>query len=389
MPTVVIIHAAEDTLPARALAEKLRQAKLDVVLEKTGDELRSALGSANLAIGLWSPRSTSQAELAEHASFAKGKTKLIHATMQSAPAPEPFRNEAAVNLTGWRGEDDFPAWRELAAQVTKLAGVAPLPPPAPKPPSGFFQPGIVPPAAQAAPGAAPRSAAPAQAPRQQASPPQRQQQAAAPRPAHAPRAERTSSEPASEKKGGAGMLIAIIAVVVLLLGGGGYWFMTQNSSGGSAYESVDASSPSALRAFLAGEPSAADRERAQTALAELEQAALADARAANTVDAWEAFLRDFPDSGEAVYAQGQIQQLRLQQNTAPPPLGPDGQPLPLGPDGLPLQTPPVDPNAPPATTVAPPPGPTTTAPPATGPATITPPPAEEPAPEEPATAPTP
>ncbi|MBC7768331.1 MAG: toll/interleukin-1 receptor domain-containing protein, partial [Phycisphaerales bacterium] len=160
MPTVVIIHAAEDTLPARALAEKLRQAKLDVVLEKNGDELRSALSSAKVAIGLWSPRSTSQPELADHAVFAKGKTKLIHATMQSAPAPEPFRNENAVNLTGWRGEDDFAAWRDLAKMVTDKAGVAPLPPPVPKPPSGFFQPGVVGDTAQAPPAGQQRQAAP-------------------------------------------------------------------------------------------------------------------------------------------------------------------------------------------------------------------------------------
>ncbi|HYD89083.1 MAG TPA: hypothetical protein VEA80_16520 [Vitreimonas sp.] len=382
MPTVVIIHAADDTLPARALAEKVRQAKLEVVLEKTGDELRSALSSATLAIALWSPRSTAQPELAEHASFAKGKTKLIHATMQSAPAPEPFRNEPAVNLTGWRGEDDFPAWRELAAQVTQKAGVAPLPPPTPKPPSGFFQPGVVAPAAQGAPAApAAKATGPRQAPaqpRQQAAP---RPQPTAPRPAPAPRAER-APEPAAEKKGGGGMLIAIIAVVVLLLaGGGGYWFMTQNNAG-SAYESVDATSVSALREFLAGDPSTADRERAEAALAQLEEAALSDARAANTIEAWEAFLRDFPNSDEAVYAQGQIQQLRLQQNTAPPPLGPDGQPLPLGPDGQPL---PVDPNAPPATTVTPP-ATTPTTPPATGPTTISPPPAEEPPPEEPPSA---
>ena len=44
MATVAIIHAAEDTLPARALAEKLRAAKLSVQLElPPGEELREAV----------------------------------------------------------------------------------------------------------------------------------------------------------------------------------------------------------------------------------------------------------------------------------------------------------------------------------------------------------
>ena len=34
MPSVVIIHAGEDTLPARALAEKLRAANLTSILEQ-------------------------------------------------------------------------------------------------------------------------------------------------------------------------------------------------------------------------------------------------------------------------------------------------------------------------------------------------------------------
>lgn len=383
MPTVVIIHAAEDTLPARALAEKVRQAKLDVVLEKTGDELRSALSSATLAIGLWSPRSTTQPELAEHAVFAKGKTKLIHATMQSAPAPEPFRNEPSVNLTGWRGEDDFPAWRELAKLVTDKAGVAPLPPPAPRPASGFFQPGVVPPGSPGAVAAAPqqpatqqRQAAPAQQ-RPAAQQPQRQQAAAqAPRPAPAPRAERAPDT--GEPKKGGGMMIAIIAIVVILLGGGGaFWFMTQGNSG-AAYESVDTTSPSAIRDFLAGDVSDADRDRAQADLARLEQEALSDARNTNTVEGWEAFLADFPQSSEAVYAQGQIQQLRLQDSAAPPALGPDGQPLP---------TAPLDPDlVPPGSTTVTPPATTTTPPASEGPASIAP-PIEEPAPEEPPSTP--
>lgn len=382
MPTVVILHAAEDTLPARALAEKVRQAKLDVVLEKSGEELREALKGAAVSIALWSPRSVTQPELAENANFAKGKSKLIHATMQSAQPPAPFANESAVNLTGWRGEDDFPAWRDLAKLVTDKAGVAPLPPPTPKPASGFFQPGVVTPqAAQQTAAAQPaqqQQRNQQQRSQQQQQRPAQQQQRAAPPPPPRPTPSRAPAE-AGEKKGGANMvLIAIITfIVVAVAGGGGYWFLTQNNNG-AAYASIDNESVTALREFLAGNPSDADRERAEADLDRLEAAALADARAANTIEGWEAFLNNFPQSDEAVFARGQIEQLRLQQSSAPPALGPDGLPLP--PDGLPPETPAGD-----TTTTTPAP----TTPPASdsGPASLTPPATDEQETQEPADAP--
>ncbi|MBI3438258.1 MAG: toll/interleukin-1 receptor domain-containing protein, partial [Proteobacteria bacterium] len=190
MATVVIIHAADDTLPARALAEKLRQAKLTVVLEKQGDDLRDAVKSAQAGVALWSPRSATEATMVDDVSFARGKTKLVHALMQNTPLPDAFRSDKSANLTGWRGEDDFAGWRELAKLVTERAGVAPLPPPAPRVDSGFFSPGRVDPAqvsnaggAQAA-HAAQRRAAPAPAPRQAAPP---RAPASAPRAAASPR----------------------------------------------------------------------------------------------------------------------------------------------------------------------------------------------------------
>ena len=389
MASVVIIHAADDTLPARALAEKLRQAKLSVIIERQpGDQLREALQSAPVAIALWSPRSVGVAELVEEAKFAKGKTKLVHATMQSAAAPEPFRSDETVNLTGWRGEDDFASWRQLADSVTKKAGVAPLPPPAPRPPSGFFQPGVPQGAAAPAPQATPQQArqqqqAPRQAP-QPAAQQQRAQPAPRPQPTPQPRQQAAPPPPRAEaasgekKGGGMGMIIGIIALVVIVLGGGGaYWFMTQNNAAQTtAFEDVDLGSASAIREFLATNPSDEEREQARQALAELEQQQLDAARDANTIEAFEAFLRDFPDSSEAIFVQGQIAQLRLQEGdpNATTTLPPDGATTT---DGATAPNPDL---VPPGTTA-----PTT---PGAGPAVIAPPASEPPA-GEPGTAPTP
>ncbi|MGD9816562.1 MAG: TIR domain-containing protein [Hyphomonadaceae bacterium] len=369
MPTVVIIHAAEDTLPARALAEKLRQAKLTVVLEKPpGDELRDAVKGAPVTIALWSPRSVTQQPLIEEVNFARGKSKVFHACMQSAAIPEQFRNDKSVNLTGWRGEDEFAAWRELAKLVTDKAGVAPLPPPAPKPPSGFFQPGR-PDAggAQQQPArGAQQGARPAQQPQsRQAPPPRQQQQQQAPRPAPQRPAPAASASGDAPKKGGGMMIVAILTfIVVAAAGGGGYWWWSQQQGGASAataWEQVDQNDASSLRAFISADPGEY-RDEAEAALVALEQSSFQAAMSANSIEALEAFVNDFPESEHAIAAQGRIAELR----TLAPATTTSGATAP---------TEATDPDlVPPGSTT------TTPAPDAGGPAALSP-PAEEPAPE--------
>jgi hypothetical protein len=376
MASVAIIHAAEDALPARALAEKLRQAKLTVILEKTGDELRNAVKDAKVTVALWSPRSTGQPALVEDTNFAKGKSKVIHALMQNAAAPDPFRGEkAVVNLTGWRGEDDFPAWRELAKLVTDRAGVSSIPPPAPKPASGFFQPGLVREAQTAGAGAAQARSAP----QRQAAPPPRPQQAA-PRPAAAPPrapAPRVAEPPREKSSGGGRMvMIAIVTfIVVALVGGGGYYFWNQSQNAdatATAWQTIDQNSADALRDFLAGDPGDY-RDEAQQALAALEERSFEAASDADTIEALEAFVNDFPESEHAVAARGRIAELQLAQPAATP--DPNAPADPNAPGATP------DPDlVPPGSTATPAPAPTTGGPaPITPPATETP-PAEQPAP---------
>ena len=366
MPSVVIIHAGEDTLPARALAEKLRAANLTPILEQSNsDALRNAIKTAPVTIALWSPRSVAQASLADETSFARGKSKVVHATMQNAAAPDAFRGDKTVNLTGWRGEDDFPAWRELAQWVTERAGVKPLPPPAPRPPSGFFQPGMAR-AAAGATAAAPTPTRGRAAPQPQPAP---QQARSAPRPAPAPAPtqqrsqappRQTSAPAESGGGGGRGMMIAIITfVVVAVAGGGGYYFWNQSQSSATttAWDGVAQNDADALRAFLAGDPGDY-REEAQAALAALEERSYESASDNDTIEAFEAFLNDFPESEHAIAARGRIAELQSM-----PAVPVEGE---------------VDPNALPPTEATPPdadlvPPDSTAATPDGGPATLTPP----------------
>lgn len=368
MPTVAIVHAADDALPARALAEKLRAAKLTVVLERPpGEETRAAGKNANVTIALWSPRSVAQVALADDVAFLRGKTKLIHASMQNASPPDAFRGDKTVNLTGWRGEDEFPGWRELAKQVTDKAGVAPLPPPAPRPASGFFQPGLVNAEAQTArppqQQRAQQRPAAQQAPRQQA-----QRPAPAPQRSSAP-PQRAPQQSASEGSGGGrGFLIgAIVFVVVALAGGGGYWFWSQQQGAqttSAAWDAIDRNDADSLRAFISGDPGER-REEAQQALAELEERSFEAASDADTIEAFEAFVNDFPESQHALAARGRIAELQ----TMTPAAATDSTTL------APTETTPDPDLVPPGATT-----PDTSG----GPATLTPPAEEQPAETPPA-----
>jgi len=352
MVSVVIVHAADDALPARALAEKLRAAQLTPVIEKYGADVRDAAKSAKVAIALWSPRSVGEASLIEDVEQIGGK--VVQASMQNAAPPPQFGGGKLFNLTGWRGEDDFRPWRELADEVTNRAGVAPLPEPS-RGTTSFFQPGRVGAAASAP--AAPRSSTPQQ-PRA-ATPP--------PRPAPPPR-----DEP-DEKKGSPIGLIAIVLIGLIALGGGGYWYMNQSqgSASASAWEDVAKNDAAEIRAFLNASPGDY-RDEAEAALAELDQQTFDAAQEADSIEAFEAFLEEFPDSENAIAARGRIAELR-----ANPPVDPNA--LPVEGEVPPIEALPADPDLVP-------PGAVTTPPPAdTGPAPLTPPAPDPAAPAAPAT----
>ncbi len=289
MAQVVIIHALEDTLPARALAEKLRRDELDVTLEKpAGEETRQALESAALAIALWSPRSVDRADLIEDVAYARQAGPVLHAVMQNAAAPAQFHQDRGVNLTGWRGEEDFAGWRQLAKFVADAAGVAPAPPPAPQPESGFFSPGL---AAEAA--GAPN--------------PVRERETAPPQPAT-----QTASDRTEVPKRGSRLIMAGLAIAALGGAGGGFYFWSQSNApvgeAASPLDELDPNDAAALRA-LVNDGSGALAERAQQALSELEERSFEAASDANIVEL-EAFLSEFPQSQHAAAARRRIAELQ-------------------------------------------------------------------------------
>jgi hypothetical protein len=158
------------------------------------------------------------------------------------------------------------------------------------------------------------------------------------------------------------VIAAIVFVVVAALGGGGYWFMTQNNAQATsaAWDAVSRDDADALRAFIANDPGQY-RDEAETALANLEENSFSSAQRADTIEAYEAFLNDFPESEHATRANGRIAELR----TLTPATTEVTEDVPLAPE--------TDPDLLPPGTTAPATPDTTD-----GPAQITP-PTEEPA----------
>ena len=330
MTRVVILHAAEDSAPARALAEKLRMMRLSSVYDETpGPALREAMEEAICTIALWSPRAASRPDLIGEAAFALNTGRLVHVRMHNAEPPLEFSQDPSVNLTGWRGEDEFPGWRDLAAAVTqhldaaraaasaaRAATAAPPPAPAYEPPA----PAYAPPPAYVPPPAAPIYAEPPR--RYEATP---------------PRSDVYDDPPKRASLVQLALIGLATFVIVAAVGIGGYaLYQNQNGAAEAArlWRSVDQTDVAQLRGYL--ESPYADRYRAEAeaALEGLELARLDAARTADTIETLEAFLQDFPESRHAVQVRGRIAELRQSQPNLETPPASDLTAAPVDPNAL-------------------------------------------------------
>jgi hypothetical protein len=94
-----------------------------------------------------------------------------------------------------------------------------------------------------------------------------------------------------------------------------WWQQSQSSHASAAFDQIDRNDPGALRAFIAAN-SGAVKSQAEGALSELEERSYEAASDADTIEALQQFLRDFPNSQHALSARGRIAELQANPDTA-------------------------------------------------------------------------
>jgi len=114
------------------------------------------------------------------------------------------------------------------------------------------------------------------------------------------------------------LFVAIGVVLLGVVGAGGFYWWTgaqEARAAEAAWNAVPKNDAHALRQYLTN---AADEYRhdAETALSLLEAERYLAAREADTIDAMQAFIDDFPDSERVMAARGRIAELQMQQIAA-------------------------------------------------------------------------
>lgn len=196
MADVVICHAPENEATLRQLADAVAHAGYDVwhggadAPDATGtDAVTDQVAAAKAVIVIWSEAAASSEWVKAEANVARGLKKLVQVSADGRPPPIPFDRADMVSVLTWRGEQDHPAWRGIAASLLTLCGPPPERTVLAKPP------------AAAIPAAVP---APAPAP---------------PAPAPPPAADDSTPAPGPNK----GLIVLIVLLVLAALAAAWYW----------------------------------------------------------------------------------------------------------------------------------------------------------------------
>lgn len=173
MADVFISHARADRKRAEAIAEGLQAEGLSVTRAEAPArpaplDLRPAVMESGRVLVCWSRAGARADELMIDAAQAFNQGKLTPVLLQAdADPPYPFDLTPSLDLSGWRGRREDPAWQDLVralrGAISSDASVRAAPPPPPAPPKPAVQtPNLFKPP--------PRPAEPEEAPRQLAEP---------------------------------------------------------------------------------------------------------------------------------------------------------------------------------------------------------------------------
>lgn len=128
MSQVFLSYKKEDSAVA-ALFDRALQAKgysvfWDDKLRPDGAwdrQLEDKLASALCVVVLWTPRSVESEWVRAEAEFAKNQAKLLPVMAESCNVPLSFSLTQTLDLVGWDGDLDHPAFRKLASWIGEIA----------------------------------------------------------------------------------------------------------------------------------------------------------------------------------------------------------------------------------------------------------------------------
>lgn len=132
MPDVFVSYARSTETAAQMVVEALRARGYDVWLDQQlpahrayADVIEEQLRAAKSVVVIWSADAARSEWVRSEAELARGARKLVQVRVDPSRLPMPFDQIQCADLSGWTGEADAPAWRQVVASIAELVAAAP------------------------------------------------------------------------------------------------------------------------------------------------------------------------------------------------------------------------------------------------------------------------
>jgi len=127
MSEVFISYGRSTAKQAQAAAAALRALGYGVWLDEDlpghrpyADVIQEQLEQAKAVVVIWSGEAVKSQWVRSEANRGRETGKLVQFTIDRAPLPMPFDQVQCLNLSGWTGEEEHPAWPKVVASVEEL-----------------------------------------------------------------------------------------------------------------------------------------------------------------------------------------------------------------------------------------------------------------------------
>ncbi|HEY2483195.1 MAG TPA: AAA family ATPase [Caulobacteraceae bacterium] len=127
MSEVFVSYGRSTAKQAQATAAALRALGYGVWLDEDlpghrayADVIQEQLDQAKAVVVIWSDEAVKSQWVRSEANRGREKGKLVQFTIDRAPLPMPFDQIQCLNLAGWTGDDEHPAWPRVVASIDEL-----------------------------------------------------------------------------------------------------------------------------------------------------------------------------------------------------------------------------------------------------------------------------